>query len=509
MSDKRDERLGRLLIRQGLLPADQVERALLHPRAREGGLAGGLEALGFMQEPELLAFVADQFRTEVVDLDGQAMDVALAERLTFELCVKYDAVPLEVTARTLVLAMCDPGDYHALDDLRFRAGLNVRPVVAGRSAVARALRRLFPEHMAAFDAVSDPVAREARAGRLAAIGDEGTAAEDLLRRRYAEGLALARAGNRGLEHPGIDLSPEDQIVIRLCHELLYTAVAEELSHVRLDLLDDATRVAFRRGEAWEKETDLPQVLRVRILWHIKGLCDLPLGTVRRPVQAITPLQAGADRVRWIRVFIVPTHLGQVILLSPVPARVDYRVSGEVHHDDPEDQPWWEAFCAGKHAQSEGRFSQAEVAFREAVTEAENRGAFGRLALGDTLIHLGQVLDASGRPADARPIFERAVDVQKAELGPDSPLLVGALTGLADTLLRLGRLDGAVAVYRQALLKTELAFGPEDLEVVWLMDRLRWICEDQGNTDEAEDYRAEVRRVLKELTLVDRRDVRFE
>lgn len=509
MSDKRDERLGRLLIRQGLLLTEQVERARLHPRAREDGLGGGLEALGLMQEPELLAFVAQQFHTEVVDLDGRALDAALAKRLTFELCLKYDAVPVEMASRTLVLAMCDPGDFHALDDLRFRAGFNVRPVVAGRGAVARALRRLFPERMAALDAVADPVAQEARTGKLAPVRDEGVAAEDLLRRRYAEGLALARASNQGLEHPGLDLSPEDQIVIRLCHELLYTAVAEELSHVRLDLLADATRVAFRRGEAWEEETDLPQPLRVRILWHIKGLCDLPLGTVRRPVQAITPLQARAGRVRWIRVFIVPTHHGQVILLSPVPPRVDYRVSGEELHDDPETQRWWEAFRTGKHAQSEGRFSQAEVAFREGVTAAENRGTFGRLALGDTLIHLGQVLDASGRPADARPIFERAVDVQKAELGPDSPLLVGALTGLADTLLRLGRLDGAVAVYRQALLKTELAFGPEDLEVVWLMDRLRWICEDQDNLDEAEDYRGEVRRVLKELTLVDRRDVRFE
>jgi hypothetical protein len=373
----------------------------------------------------------------------------------------------------------------------------------------RALRRLFPERMAAVDAVADPVAREARSGRLTPMREEGPAAEDRLRRRYAQALAMARAGNRGLEHPGLELSPEDQIVIRLCHELLYTAVAEELEHVRVDLLADATRVAFRRGDAWTNETELPAALQVRILWHVKGLCELPLGMIRRPVQAVTPLHVGGDRVRWVRVFIVPTSRGQVVLLSPVPPRVAYRVLDGERRDDPDAQRWWEAFQAGKHAQSEGRYTQAESAFREAVAAAENRGTFGRLALGDALIHLGQVIDAAGRPADARPVFERAVDVQKAELGLDSPLLVGALTGLADAHLRLGRLDDAVALYRQALLKTELAFGPEDLEVVWLMDRIRWICEDQGNLDEAEACRDEVRRVLLELTGIDRRDVRFE
>ena len=289
MAGKRDERLGRLLIGQSLLSAEQVERARLHPRAREEGLAGGLEALGLMAEPELLRFVAKQFRTEVAELDGRELDAIWAKRLTFELCVKYDAVPLELVARTLVVAMCDPGDFHALDDLSFRAGMNIRPVVAGRGAVVRGLRRLFPERMAELDAEADPVAQEARTGKLAPIRDEGADAEDRLRRQYAEALTLARMDNRGLDDPSLDLSPEDQIVIRLCHELLYTAVAEELTHVRIDLLDEATRVVFRREETWANETDLPETLGVRILWHIKGLCDLPLGPVRRPVHASTPL----------------------------------------------------------------------------------------------------------------------------------------------------------------------------------------------------------------------------
>ncbi len=509
MSDKRNKRLGRLLIQKGLLSAEQVERALLHPQSREDGLGGGLVALGLMSEPALMAFLAEQFHTQEVNLDGATLDPALAQRLTFELCVKYHAVPVDVVARTLSVAMSDPGDLNALDDLRFRAGMNVRPVVASRSAIGRALRQLFPEPMAELDAQADPAAKEARSGKLSPVAEEGTVAEDRLRQRYSDALAAARLGNRGLEHPALGLSPEDQIVIRLCHELLYTAVAEELSHLRIDLLEQNTRVVFRRGDVWDKEAPLPEALQVRILWHIKGLCELPLGPVRRPQHASTPLQVSADRVRWVRVFIVPTFGGQVILLSPVPSHVDFRVSDSERGDDPEAERWWEAYRAGKHAQCEGRFTQAESAFREAVSAAENRGAFGRLSLGDTLIHLAQVLDASGRPSDARPMFERAVSVQKAELGPDSPLLVGALTGLADTHLRLGRLDDAVAVYRQALLKTELAFGPLDLEVVWLMDRIRWICEDHGNLDEAESYRDEVRRVLAELTLVDRRDVRFE
>lgn len=509
MSDKRDERLGRLLIGRGLLSVEQVERARLHPQSRQDGLGGGIVALGLMTEPDLLGFVAKQFHTERVALDGVPLDPALAERLTFELCEKHDAVPVEEVARTLVVAMSDPGDFNALDDLRFRGGMNVRPVVAGRGAIRRALRRLFPDRMEARDLEEDPVAHEARTGKLAPMEQEGRDAEGQLRRRYAEALTAARNGNRGLEHPGLGLSPEDQMVIRLCHELLYTAVAEELSHVRIDLLADVTRVVFRRQDTWAEEAEVPQALQLRILWHLKGLCDLPLGSLRRPEHAPTPLQVGPGRVRWVRIFFVPTFGGQVVLLSPVPARLDYRVGGIEPVGDPDAQSWWEAFRAGKHAQCEGRFTQAELALREGVTEAENRGAAGRLALADTLVHLGEVIDAAGRPADARPIFERAVSVLKAELGPDSPLLVAGLTGLADAHLRLGRLDDAVAVFRQALLKAELAFGPLDLEVVWLMDRIRWVCEDHGNLEEAAACADEVRRVLLELTRVDRRDVRIE
>ena len=92
MSRESDKRLGRLLLRARLLSTEQLERAMLHPSTRDEGLSSALSALGFMTEPQVLAFLAKHFDAELVELDGATLDWDLAKVLSFEVCNLCDCV---------------------------------------------------------------------------------------------------------------------------------------------------------------------------------------------------------------------------------------------------------------------------------------------------------------------------------------------------------------------------------------------------------------------------------
>ncbi|MFH2005416.1 MAG: tetratricopeptide repeat protein [bacterium] len=506
MSRESDKRLGRFLLRERLLTEEQLERALLHPQARDEGLTGALSTLGFMTEPQVLDFLSRHFGVERVDLDEATLDWDLARVLSFEVCKRHSAVPLRLEGRTVVMAMSDPGDFHAVDEIRFRVGKGVRPVVAGRAAVRRGLRRLFPDRMTAQDAADDRVAHELRTRRLAPLLSQSPAAEQELRHRYRRGLDQARSSAQGLDDPGIRLDAEDKVVIRLCHELLYTAIAEELSHVRIELFDGGCRVLFRRDEQWHNETPLPGALRERTLWHVKDLCELPVGPIRCPLQGHARLAVSKGRYRYVRIFLLPTRRGCVVVLCPVPAPLEYRSAGDESPRVGPDDEWWTAFEAGQESQRRGSYSAAEVWFREAVAAAEEAGEAGRRRLGDALVQLALALDRGGRPGEALPMFERALEVERWVYGPDSHLLTAALIGMGDVLIRQRRVYDGLAAYRQALLKIELAFGDNDLEAVWLMSRIRGICLELGDEEEANDLHRVVCHVLGEVTGLEFADV---
>lgn len=482
-----DHRQERLLAERGLLAPADLERVRRHP-ARPEGLGRVLEALGILTEAEFLRLLAEANGTEAVALAGLSLDWAMAEALSFELCVEHRALPLGLEGRTVIVAMADPGDLASVDAIRFRMGARVRPVVAAEHEIREGIRRLFPEQAARRLVSEDAVVHEAQTQGLRPLEDQRPEAEARLRDDY---LALGASPGRGEgAAPVRELVCEHEAAVRLVNEVLLLASAEGASHLRLDLFPDRVTLRFRKAGRWEASTALPEALFLWVLWHVKTLCGLPVGPLSRPAQALLPLPEAGGDTRWFRVFVVPVRDGHRVLASPLFGQVD--LSSELLWEPEASflKLWWGRLQEGVEAFAAGQIEAAEAHFASAAETAEDLGEAGQVPLAESLSHLARVVAVAGRHEDACALQTRALAVKEAAVGSDSPLLVPLLSELAEERVRLGVLPDAVALLRRAVSLLELAFGPEDLEVAWLLERIGQLSAAQGRTQEAMECMAE-------------------
>ena len=522
--DTREARILQRLIDRGQVSADDLARARRHPAVQREGIGRALELLGLLSEREYLGVLAEEAGTEVVELEDVGQyDWALAEAASFELCARYLALPLALEGQTVVVAMRDPGDLRAIDDLRFRLGTRVRPVVARQGALRDALQRVFPEEASRHLAREDAVVHEAQTRGLLPVVDSRPEVEARLRRHYLayldssvqpeQGAAETRhrtaAKARREGATGESREPEPQLpheylaAVRLTHELLVTAVAEGQSHVRLDLFGHRARVQWRSGGAWQPPAALPEALSLWVIWHAKTLCGLPVGPLEQAVQAPYGLVAPPDEaVRWFRLFFVPVRDGHLLLAQTVLPEVDLGPQALLEPANPRLGRWWRHYNQGLVAASAGRLEVAEAALLAAAEAADEAGEPGRLPLADTLERLAEAVDAAGRPDDAQVLYERALGVKQQAVGPDSPLLVSCLVGLGELDARQGRFEEATERLRAALSRVELAYGAEDLQAAWLLERVGRVCAARGQTGEAASCQQEADALVRRLLEVE-------
>lgn len=476
-----NQRIEKLLLDRGMLTVEDVLRARRHPSLSQG-IGKVLESLGLLTEDEFLNMLAEASGAQRAGLAGVELDWAMAETLSFDLCDRHCAVPLHLEGRTVVVAMRDPGDLTVVDELRFRLGTGVRPVVAAEREIRDAIGRLFPEQVARRHADEDEVIHEARTRGLKPVTDQRSSRENEVRQGYLAWIAKGEKPGRG--GSSVSLPCEQLAAVRLVHEGLTLAAVEGASHLRLDLFPDEVALRFRMAKEWASARLLPEPLAMWVVWHVKTLCGCSVGPLARPVVTPLPHSEAQGATSWFRVFLLPVANGHVVLASLVGAQVDY--SSEILWEPQEAalRPWWERLQQGGDAFAAGRMDGAEEQLIAACEAAEDLGEKGRVPLAESLSQLARVVGAVGRYDDARALFGRALAVREAALGSESPHLVPVLSELGDALVRLGIQADAQAQLRRALDLVVGAYGPEDLEAAWLLERIGHIAAAQGRTKEA-------------------------
>src|SRR5262249_16377208 len=136
-------RLGELLVREKLISLQQLRQAQEEQRKNGTNLGFALAKLGFISDGEITNFLSTQYRVPAVNLDEIELEPEITKLLTKEVCDKHKIIPLSRTGTTLVVAMADPTNLHAIDDIKFLTGLNVDPVVASESAILQAIERAY------------------------------------------------------------------------------------------------------------------------------------------------------------------------------------------------------------------------------------------------------------------------------------------------------------------------------------------------------------------------------
>src|SRR6187401_968371 len=136
-------RIGELLLKEKRISAEQLQEALTYQRTNGGKLGANLVKLGLVKDEEITALLSKQYGVPSIALSQFEIDPAVIKLVPAETARKYQIVPLSRAGATLTIAMTDPTNVFAMDDVKFMTGYNVEPVVASETAIAESITRYY------------------------------------------------------------------------------------------------------------------------------------------------------------------------------------------------------------------------------------------------------------------------------------------------------------------------------------------------------------------------------
>ena len=304
-------RIGELLLKEKRITNDQLQAALEHQRQHGGKLGFNLVTLGFVKDDEITALLSKQYGVPSIALGAFEIDPAIVKLLPGETAQKYQVVPLSRAGATLTIAMTDPTNVFAMDDIRFMTGYNVEPVVASEIAITDAILKYYGKAVAAAGgsakSVAVPqvsaleVASEALLN-LPTISDEDVEVLEELEEISAETLA-----KQGEEAP----------IIKLVNVLLMSAIQKGASDIHIEPYEKELRVRYRVDGLLYNIMQPPMKFRDAMTSRIKIMAKLDIAEKRLP-------QDGRIKIRFqdngqpkdidFRVSCLPTLFGEKIVM---------------------------------------------------------------------------------------------------------------------------------------------------------------------------------------------------
>src|SRR5687768_1447370 len=136
-------RIGELLLKEKRITPAQLQEALSYQKSNGGKLGMNLVKLGFVTDEEITSLLSKQYGVPSINLSQFEIDAAVIKLIPSETANKYQIVPLSRSGATLTIAITDPTNVFAMDDIKFMTGYNVEPVVASETAVTEAIQRYY------------------------------------------------------------------------------------------------------------------------------------------------------------------------------------------------------------------------------------------------------------------------------------------------------------------------------------------------------------------------------
>src|SRR3990170_430074 len=237
-------RIGELLLKEKRITPAQLQEALAYQKTNGGKLGFNLVKLGFVKDEEITAFLSKQYGVPSINLTQFEIDASIIKLIPSETAHKYQIVPLSRAGATLTIAMTDPTNVFAMDDIKFMTGYNVEPVVASETAVVEAIQKYYstPVPRAAHRHVTvpsqtDSMSSAAALDMVTKALEESSAIidEDVEVLQELEEIDVASLERQGGEAP----------VIRLVNLMLMSALQKGASDIHVEPYEKEFRVRFR------------------------------------------------------------------------------------------------------------------------------------------------------------------------------------------------------------------------------------------------------------------------
>jgi type IV pilus assembly protein PilB len=310
-------KLGEILVRENLLTPQQLLEALDFQREHGGRLGFNLVKMGFVSDDMITAVLSRQYGVPSVNLELFDIDDALIRLIPLEVAEKYSVLPLSRVGATLTLAMVDPTNVFAMDDIKFMTGLNIEPVVVSEAAIHAAISNYYSQtREIELHRGTDEYGNGNGNGYHAESQEQLSLDQLDFDTDTAEGLELVD------ENDEIDLSnlarmSEDAPVVRLVNVLLADALHRTASDIHVEPYEKELRIRFRIDGVLYDVMHPPMRLRDALISRIKIMSKLDIAEKRLPQDGRIKIKLrsrGRSRELDFRVSTLPTLFGEKVVL---------------------------------------------------------------------------------------------------------------------------------------------------------------------------------------------------
>jgi len=308
-------RIGELLLKEKRISAEQLQEALTYQRTTGGKLGANLVKLGFVKDEEITALLSKQYGVPSIALNQFEIDPAVIKLVPGETARKYQIVPLSRAGATLTIAMTDPTNVFAMDDVKFMTGYNVEPVVASETAVLESIDKYYGVGTVQTEKpkAGGPIVQQEQAGESAleaatrSLNDTLEADGDVEVMDELEEISAEMLARQGEEAP----------VIKLVNVILMSAISKGASDIHIEPYEKEYRVRYRIDGILYNIMAPPLKMRDAITSRVKIMAKLDIAEKRLPQDGRIKIRfsdSGQSKDIDFRVSCLPTLFGEKIVM---------------------------------------------------------------------------------------------------------------------------------------------------------------------------------------------------
>src|SRR5690349_22077336 len=311
-------RIGELLLKEKKITPDQLQQALAAQKSNGGKLGFNLVKMGFVKDEEITALLSKQYGVPSINLAQFQIDPAVVKLVPPETAQKYQIIPLSRSGASLTIAMTDPTNVFAMDDIKFMTGYNVEPVVASETAITEAVQKYYP--LKAAGGKGGAAAKPGAAGGSTA----GMSALDMASKGLEEMQALEAGDDVEVLEDLQEISPEALAkegeaapVVRLVNVVLMSAIHKGASDIHIEPYEKELRIRYRVDGILYNIMNPPMKFRDAISSRVKIMAKLDIAEKRLPQDGRIKIRFtdnGQQKEIDFRVSVLPTLFGEKIVM---------------------------------------------------------------------------------------------------------------------------------------------------------------------------------------------------
>ena len=277
------DKIANQLVESSLISQQQLELALTEQTKSGGSLGYNLVKTGAISEKAFAEFLSQTYNVPAVELDDFESDEHSIELIPPEVATKFQVVPIKREGRVLTVAMANPDNIFAIDDIKFITGLEVRPVVATETAIKRAIDRFYES----ADSLAEVMKDMQEDFEIVEEADEDSGT--------AEALS------------------EDAPVVKLVNSLIADAVNKGASDIHVEPFEKKLRVRYRIDGVLHEMMSPPYKMKGAVTSRLKIMAELDIAEKRVPQDGRIKIRIGPKKID-LRVSSLPTIFGEKIVM---------------------------------------------------------------------------------------------------------------------------------------------------------------------------------------------------